>query len=302
MKKKQFLGCLILTFVAAIWGSAFVFQRVGMDYIEPITFNAARMTLAAVAVGLVSFLMKPKAFADPEEKRAFSRNNVAGGVCCGIFLSLASIFQQMGIVTTTAGKAGFITTLYMLLVPIFSFLLFKKRNSWLVWLAVLLGLCGMYLLCMTESFTIASGDALICVCAVLFSGHILCCDHFVSRGDPIRISAIQFLTASLVSWAAAFLLESPGTDKIVSALIPILYCGLVSGGMGYTLQIVAQKFTDPTVASILMSLESVFAVLAGALLLHETMSVRERWGCVIMFIAVIIVQLPAPGTRRADGP
>ena len=293
---KRMLGNALLILTAMIWGTAFVFQRVGMESIEPITFNAARMALAAVAVGAVSAL--PMA-SEKEKLAAYSvkacadyhKNTVIGGICCGTFLAAASIFQQMGVVYTTAGKAGFITAMYMLLVPVINFVFFRKRNSWIVWLTVLLGVVGMYLLCMTGGFSLGRGDTLVCICAVLFSGHILCCDHFVQLGNPIRISAIQFATCTVISAVAALILEEPSWAKIASAAIPILYCGIVSGGIGYTLQIVAQKFTDPTVASLLMSLESVFAVLAGALILGERMTSRELLGCVIMFAAIVLVQI-----------
>ena len=293
---KRMLGNALLMLTAMIWGTAFVFQRVGMESIEPITFNAARMALAAVAVGAVSAMP----IASEKEKLAsytvkecaeYQKNTIIGGICCGTFLAAASIFQQMGVVYTTAGKAGFITAMYMLLVPVINFVFFKKRNSWIVWLAVLLGVVGMYLLCMTEGFSLGRGDTLVCICAVLFSGHILCCDHFVKLGNPIRISAIQFASCTAISSVAALILERPSWDKIVSAIVPILYCGIVSGGVGYTLQIVAQKFTDPTVASLLMSLESVFAVIAGAILLGERMTPRELLGCVIMFAAIVLVQI-----------
>lgn len=289
-KNRHLLGDALLVFVAAIWGTAFVFQRTGMDHIEPITFTASRMTLAAAALGILSFLTA----GGKNNRAADVRSTILGGICCGAFLSSASIFQQMGIVYTTAGKAGFITAMYILFVPVINFLIFRRRNTWIVRAAVLAGVAGMYLLCMTESFRLSRGDALVCVCAVLFSGHILCCDHFADRGDPIRISAIQFATTALISWAAAFWLESPDPGKIASAAVPILYCGLISGGAGYTLQLVAQKYTDPTVASLLMSLESVFAVIAGALLLHERMSPRELAGCAVMFAAIVLVQLPMP--------
>ena len=293
---KRMLGNALLMLTAMIWGTAFVFQRVGMESIEPITFNAARMALAAVAVGAVSAMP----IASEKEKLAsytvkecaeYRKNTIIGGICCGTFLAAASIFQQMGVVYTTAGKAGFITAMYMLLVPVINFVFFKKRNSWIVWLAVLLGVVGMYLLCMTEGFSLGRGDTLVCICAVLFSGHILCCDHFVKLGNPIRISAIQFASCTVISAVAALILEQPSMAKIVSAAIPILYCGIVSGGIGYTLQIIAQKFTDPTVASLLMSLESVFAVIAGALLLGERMTSRELLGCAIMFAAIVLVQI-----------
>ncbi|MDO5132001.1 MAG: DMT family transporter [Eubacteriales bacterium] len=309
MINRKMLGNLLLTLTALIWGTAFVFQRKGMESIEPITFTSARMALAAVAVGGVAVIFGKREKTGKREKKGKRedigkreekdrrRNTVLGGVCCGAFLAAASIFQQMGIVYTTAGKAGFITAMYMILVPVIGFVLFHKNNTWLVWLAVVIGVAGMYLLCMTEGFTLTRGDTLVCICAVLFSGHILCIDYFVQRGDPIRISAIQFVACSAISAVAALILEEPTPGKIVSAAIPILYCGILSGGVGYTLQIVAQKYTDPTIASLLMSLESVFAVIAGALLLHERMTARELAGCVVMFIAILLVQIPLPEKR-----
>ena len=290
--RKQLIGNIILIFVAFIWGTAFAVQRIGMEHIEPITFTAARMSLAAVVVGAVSMLQKKKSFSDENEKIEYRKNTLLGGLLCGAFLVSASIFQQVGIVYTTAGKAGFITALYILLVPILSFLIFKKKNTLLVWAGVIIGVIGMYLLCMKESLRLSYGDALICVCAILFSGHILCCDHYAKRGNPIRISSIQFTVTAVVSWIIAFIVETPSMDKIISAAVPILYCGLISAGLGYTLQMIAQRLTEPTIASMLMSLESVFAVLGGAVLLNERMSLREIAGCIIMFIAIILVQLP----------
>lgn len=284
-----------------IWGTAFVGQRVGMESIEPITFNAARMTLSAVMIGALAVLLAKRKKDLPvsrEETKKYWKNTVVGGIFCGIFLAAASIFQQMGLVYTSAGKAGFITAMYMLFVPIIHFLLFRKKNSLFVWIAVLMGLVGMYLLCVTEKLTFTFGDGLVFVCAILFSGHILCCDHFAPVGDPISISAIQFLTASVISWVFALITETPTTEKILSAVIPIIYCGVMSGGIGYTLQIVAQKYTDPTIASLLMSLESVFAVLAGVLLLDETMSAKETVGCIIMFAAIVLVQIPFPKKKK----
>ena len=302
MKNKKLLGAGLLLLTSMIWGTAFVAQRVGMESIEPLTFNAARMALAAAAVGLPALYRgrrDRRAFPDrsEEERRLFRRNTVVGGLCCGFFLAGGSILQQMGLVYTTAGKAGFITALYMLLVPIAAFLLFKRKSSWLVWLAVAMGVAGLYCLCITEGFSLTQGDTLVCLCAVFFCGHILCIDHFVQKGDPVGISAVQFAAVTVISCAAALLTEAPSMDKLVSAAVPILYCGLISGGLGYTLQILGQKYTDPTVASLLMSMESVFAVLAGSLLLRERMSPRELTGCVIMFAAIVLVQIPLPGSR-----
>ena len=320
MNNKKMLGNLLLLLTAMIWGTAFVFQRVGMDSIEPITFNAARMALAAVMVGALAFGLRQRhskgvprqsdagasapgtevnVTRQAEESDLPWSHTWKGGICCGLFLTAGSVFQQMGVVYTTAGKAGFITAMYMLLVPILNFLLFKKKNSWLVWLAVFLGVGGMYLLCVKEDFTLTRGDILVCICALMFSGHILCCDYFVKLASAVELAAIQFVTAAVVSAVIAAFTENPDRAGIVAAAVPILYCGVVSGGIGYTLQIVAQKFTDPTIASLLMSLESVFAVIAGSVLLGEQMSSRELLGCAVMFAATVLVQIPLPGERKA---
>ena len=230
MNDKKMLGNLLLLLTAMIWGTAFVFQRVGMDSIEPITFNAARMALAAVMVGALAFGLRQRknknvfpdgtagmsapvatdnAAANENVSEPTCSQTVTGGICCGLFLTAGSVFQQMGVVYTTAGKAGFITAMYMLLVPILNFLLFKKKNSWLVWLAVFFGVGGMYLLCVKEDFSLTLGDMLVCICALMFSGHILCCDYFVKRANPIELAALQFTTAAVVSAGIAFCIETP---------------------------------------------------------------------------------------------
>ena len=319
MNNNKMLGNLLLLLTAMIWGTAFVAQRVGMDSIEPITFNASRMALAAVMVGALAYVLRQKQKIEAlrlalskqtlpageehiarnaEDSTAPWKNTLTGGICCGLFLTAGSVFQQMGVVYTSAGKAGFITAMYMLFVPVLNYILFKKKNAWLVGLAVLIGVGGMYLLCVKEDFTLTRGDALVCVCSLMFSGHILCCDYFVRLAKPIELAAVQFATAAVVSAVAALLSEHPAWDGIVSAAVPIIYCGVVSGGIGYTLQIVGQQYTDPTIASLLMSLESVFAVIAGAVLLGEEMSSREFLGCVILFAAIILVQVPLPGRRE----
>ena len=298
MKNKQTLGTLLLLLTAMIWGTAFAFQRAGMEHIEPFSFGAARFALSAAAVGtaaLVRERRRARASSPPgaEEEKARRRSTLKGGLCCGVFLGTANMLQQAGLLYTTAGKAGFITALYILLVPILELLLFRKRNGARIWIAAAIGAAGLYLLCVTESFSLARGDALVCLCALVFAGHILCCGHFSAKGDPIAMSAIQFAVAALLPGIGALLFEQPSREKIVSAAVPILYCGLVSGGIGYTLQMIAQRWTEPAVASLLMSLEAVFAVLGGALLLAERMSGREALGCAVMFAAILLLQLPA---------
>ena len=301
-KNRKAFGSLLLLITAVIWGIAFAFQRAGMEWIEPATFQAVRLALASLTVWIVSFIMgRRKAHSESpptqSELARQRRETLIGGLCCGVFLAVSNYIQQLGLVYTTAGKAGFITALYIILVPIFAFLLFRKKTGRQIWLAVLIGVLGLYLLCMTDNFRLTRGDALVCFCAVLFSGHILCCNHFAGRGDAVRMSAVQLMVAAVICAVLAFLTEEPTWDKVVSAAVPILYCGIVSAGMGYTFQMVGQKYTDPAVASLLMSLESVFAVLGGALLLHERMSTRELLGCLVMLIAILLVQIPLPGRK-----
>ncbi len=303
MKNRKMLGNILLLLTAMIWGTAFAFQRTGMEHIEPFSFGAARFALSAVVVGVPALLRERKrARCTPpsgkEAERARRRDTLRGGICCGCFLGVANMLQQAGLLYTTAGKAGFITALYILLVPILELLLFGKRNGARIWLAAAIGVAGLYLLCVTESFSLSRGDAQVCLCALVFAGHILCCARFAGRGDPIAISAIQFAVAALLPAVGALLFEQPSWAKIVSAAVPILYCGLISGGMGYTLQMIAQRWTEPAVASLLMSLEAVFAVIGGALLLSERMSGREALGCAVMFAAILLVQLPVEKLRK----
>ena len=302
IKNRKLLGNALLTLTAFIWGMAFAFQRVGMDVIEPLTFTAVRMALAAVVVGVFAAVITRRErnaspATPPAERKTQRSRELIGGFCCGCFLAAANSVQQIGLIYTTAGKAGFITAMYMLLVPLLSFVLFRRRISRRVWLAVAVGVAGMYLLCVNEAFRLTRGDALMCLSALLFCGHILCCDHFSPCGNPVRISAVQFATVTVITAVIAMLTEEPTWDKIRSAAVPILYCGVVSAGIGYTLQMVAQKFTDPSIAALLMSLESVFAVIGGALLLGERMTGRELLGCAVMFLAILLVQIPVRRTQ-----
>jgi len=307
MKNQKMLGNGLLLLTAIVWGTAFVFQRVGMDYIEPFTFSFVRMYLASAALCVVAFLEdiahikkkgKRSVSMGPEGYARYKKDTILGGICCGICLSGGTCFQQFGVVYTTAGKAGFITALYMLLVPIIGVLFLKRKVQWLTWIGVVVGTIGLYLLSIKGGFTIDIGDRYVMVCAVFFSLHILCCDHFSGRGNPLQMSAVQFFTTAVVTNILAILFETPTWEKISSAWFPIVFCGLFSGALGYTLQMIAQKYTEPAVASLLMSLESVFAAISGRIILKETMSGRETLGCIIMFTAIILVQIPLPAPRK----
>ena len=275
---------------ALIWGGAFVAQSVGMDYTGPYTFNVMRSFLGSlVLLPVIFFLDKKKS--EEEKERADKKVLIKGGICCGIILTISTTFQQIGLLHTTAGKAGFITALYILIVPILGIFLGKKAGI-KVWISVVLALGGMYLLCVTSEFTIAFGDLMVLACAFVFSLHILAVDHFSPMVDGVKLSCIQFFVCGTLSSFPMFLLEHPQLGQILGAWLPIAYAGILSSGVAYTLQIITQKHLNPTVASLLMSLESVFAALTGWLVLHERLSARELLGCVLVFVAIILSQLP----------
>ncbi len=295
MKKVQIQHSLLLLLTAIIWGTAFVAQSVGMDYVGPFTFLCTRSFIGGVALlPVIAFLDKRKSEQVLEEERRPENRKVLikGGILCGIVLCFSSAFQQYGILFTTVGKAGFITAFYIVLVPLAG-LFFGKRCGLQVWLGVLLALCGLYCLCITETFRIRIGDILVLICAFLFTSHILIVDHFSPQVDGVKMSCIQFFVCGTVAGIGMLLLEHPNFSDILMAWQSILYAGLLSSGVGYTLQIVGQKGLNPTVASLIMSLESVVSVLAGLLILGQTMSAKEVIGCVLMFAAILLAQLPS---------
>lgn len=300
MKTQQIRNSLILLLTAFIWGVAFVAQSVGMDYVEPFTFNCVRSLIGAVVLVPCIFLLDK---INPQREQASQALDLAGqkenkkklikgGVLCGVVICVASNLQQFGISYTTVGKAGFITALYIVIVPILG-LFFRKKCSPAVWLGVVLAVFGLYFLCMTEGFSVQLGDFLVFLCALAFSVHIMVIDHFTQLVDGVKMSCIQFLVCGVISGICMFLFENPNISSILAAWQPILYAGVLSCGVAYTLQIVGQKGMNPTVASLILSLESVISVLAGLVLLGQKLSGREVAGCVFMFAAIILAQLPA---------
>lgn len=288
---KKLRGNLLLTITAMIWGSAFVAQSIGGDSLGAFTFNAARSLIAAVFLIPCIFVIK-KIEKDPVKKQIkIDKPLIISGVCCGVALCVASAFQQIGISKTTVGKAGFITAMYIIIVPLLS-RFFGKKIQPIIWLAVAISAVGLYLLCMNEGFSISEGDFYILLCAVCFAVHILIIDYFSDKTDGVIMSCIQFFTVGVLSLVIALIFEQPSLPDIMSAILPILYTGVFSSGVAYTLQIVAQKDVNPTAASLIMSLESVFAAISGWLFLHESFSLKEFFGCVLVFSAIIIAQIP----------
>ena len=291
--KKQAISAAELLLTAFIWGVAFVAQSVGMDYIGPFTFNCVRSLIGGlVLIPLILFLRKrDKAKKNEIEEKAYKKNTVLGGICCGIFLCAASCFQQFGIMYTTVGKAGFITALYIIIVPILGIFIGKKIAP-IIWGSSVIAVIGFYMLSISGQVSISKGDILVLICAVLFSFHILVIDYFSPKGDGVIISCIQFLTSGVICGILMLIFENPNLSDILAAYLPILYAGVMSCGVAYTLQIVGQKNMDPTVASLILSLESVFSVLAGWVILGQSLTTRELIGCSLVFAAVILAQLP----------
>ena len=307
--KKQMISAAELLLTAFIWGVAFVAQSVGMNYIGPFTFNCVRSLIGGLVLIPLIFILK-KVNKEKEEitvldfgkealrqeKGLYRKNTILGGICCGFFLAVASSFQQFGIMHTTVGKAGFITALYIVIVPVLGIFL-KKKVRPVVWISSFIAIAGFYMLSISGQVSINKGDILVLVCAILFSLHILVIDYFSPRGDSVAISCIQFLTSGVLCGIGMFAFEQPQMSQILDAYVPVLYAGVMSCGVAYTLQIVGQKNMDPSVASLILSLESVFSALAGWLILKQKLSPKELVGCVLVFAAVLLAQMPQKKTN-----
>lgn len=288
MKKWLGLGMLFMT--ALIWGLAFVAQRVGMDYVEPYTFNFSRYVIGALV--LVPFVVW-----NQKKKRTTTKKNIKitiiGGIVCGVLLCIATTLQQFGIMLVeSSGKPGFLTALYIIIVPILGMFIGKKSKP-LIWLCVAMAVAGLYLICVKEGFILEVGDILLIACAFVFSFHILFVDYVSPKVDGVLISCMQFIVAGIISFVCALLFENINAANILKAWIPILYAGAMSCGVAYTFQIIGQKYVEPTKASLIMCLESVFATLGGWLILKEVMTAKELIGCMIMFVAIVLAQFTA---------
>ena len=280
---------LLLFITAMIWGFAFVAQRQGMEYVSPFTFNAVRFAIGALSLIPVILFSTPK-HQTTTPQVLFSKTTMVGGLCLGIALFLGSSLQQIGIVQTTAGKAGFITGLYVIIVPLLG-LLWKQKTGRGTWLGAILAVIGMYFLSVSDDCSISKGDLLVLISAVFWAAHVQLISLFIKRSNALHLSLFQFLFCSLFSWLAAVQWETITISGIQGATWPILYAGLISVGIAYTLQVIAQQKAHPAHAAIILSLESVFAALGGYLILGEIISLRGLFGCSLMLTGMLLSQL-----------
>lgn len=297
--QKNFVRHSVLPVIAAlIWGTAFAAQSVCSEYVQPMTFNAARSLIASITLLAVYLTYSHTAKRNGTKKAIPWKKLIPGSILCGIFLALASNMQQLGIGVTSAGKSGFITALYIVIVPILGLFIGKKCGL-NVWIAVAAATAGLYFLCIGEDFSVAPGDFYLLICAVLFSVHILVIDHYTQTVEGLLLSLGQFIVVTIISGIGMLIFEQPSIDAMMKCLLPTLYVGIFSSGVAYTLQIIAMRGANPTVVSLLLSLESVFSVLAGAAFLGERLAAREYLGCLLMFAAVVISQLQ-PGNKETN--
>lgn len=296
--RSRLLYSLLLLTAAFIWGMAFVSQSKGMDYMGPLTFNGVRSLIGALVLAL--YILLTGRVTGEKRRNTNRRMTLQAGIFCGLALTAASTLQQFGIQHTTVGKAGFITTLYIIFVPIAG-IFFRRKALWNVWIGAVMAAAGMYLLCMTESLSLGTGDILVFFCAVVFTLHILLIDFFSPKVDGVIISCIQFVVCGIICTGGALLWEHPSWEQLRNGAGALAYAGVLSCGVAYTLQIIGQKgMKNPTAAALLLSLESAFAAISawiayeiGFLKTDQTMTGRQILGCILVFAAVILVQLPA---------
>jgi len=295
--KTSFKGILSLTVCALIWGTAFVAQTIGAEFADPFTLNWARSLLSTCFLLFVIFsidMYKGKSFSVlGDDNPGLKAELLKGGFVSGIMLTTASFFQQFGVMHTTVGKAGFITALYIVLVPLLGFLIFKKKISKLQILSVLIAIVAMYFISITEEFTITKGDFLVLVCAFFFANQILSIEYYGKKVDGIRYSMLMFATCTVLNAFLMFIFETPSISMLIQGWAPIFYLGVASSGIAYTLQIIGQQYCSPLLACMLMSLESVFALISGWIVLGQIMSGREIFGCCLLMVAIVMAQLPS---------
>lgn len=284
-------NAILLLITSIIWGTAFVAQAAGAKIMEPFTFNGIRCLLGGVALLPVIFFNSKFAPKTEEMKGYKKKDLLIGGTLCGLLLFSASSVQQLGMSDTTAGKAGFITAFYIVLIPIFGIFL-RKKTTWKVWVAVMIAFIGLYFLCIKGDFTVSRGDIFVFASAIFFSCHVLVIDHFSPKVDGIKMACMQCFITGFLSLPIMLIFETPQIADMKQGWFSLLYAGVFSCSIAYTLQILGQKNVDPVKSSLIMSLESVFSVIGGVIILHETLTGRELLGCILMFSATILAQIP----------
>ncbi len=298
MNQQKLKGNLLLLLTSVVWGISFIAQSKGVELISPVAFNGIRSVLGGVV------LLPVIAFLDWGKKRKgipiqkIDKQLLLAGFLCGVLLCIATTLQTAGMIYTSPGKSAFITALYMVIVPIIGIFAGKKTRP-ILWLSVLIAVAGLYLMCMDASLSVNIGDVMTLLCAFVFAGHIIVIDHYSPKVDGVKLACLQFFVCGFLNLIWMFLFEEPQLKPILDCWLSIGYSGIMSCGVAYTLQIVGQKYTDPTSASILMSLESVFAALTtvilvalGCNLTGGALNLREIMGCILMFGAILLVQLP----------
>ena len=295
---EQYKNSFLLLITAAIWGAGFVAQALGMEHVGPLTFTWARSLIGGMfllcAMPMLDRLAGPRPSTMAQGNPWKNRTLWVGSFFCGTMLFISAALQQFGIMYTTVAKASFLTSLYIVIVPLIGMFL-GRQTSWNAWLGVLIAVAGLYLLCVKpgESMLLSLGDTLVITCALSFSLHILVIDRFAPLVDAVRLSCLQFFISSLWGAVLMMIFEEPTLEGLYGALGAILFVGILDNGIGYTLQTIAQKNINPTIASLLMSLESVFGTLAGWVVMGQTLTSREAIGCAVMGVAIVLAQLPA---------
>lgn len=293
-QENSYFHSFLLLVTATIWGVAFVAQSVGMDHVGPLTFVAARSIVAVIALVPVVLLFSRRGNQGQKpQQRCDRRTFWTGGLLCGMLLFMGMITQQIGLVYTSVGKAGFITTTYVVLVPLLGIFL-GRRIGLRMWIAVLLALAGLYFLCVKQGeFSIGLGDSIVLLCAFFYTIQITCVDYYVQKIDSVQLNFMQMAVCAVLGVIVAVVFEDPVWSNLIAAAVPILYAGVCSSAMGFTFQTIAQEHVSPTIASLIMSLESCISAIAGWMILGQVLNHRELWGCILMFAAIILSQLPA---------
>ena len=293
---KQSSGIIMLTLCALIWGTAFIAQSVGAQYMGPFTFNFSRSILATLFLFPCIFIFDALAGKSLSlwgtQDPAVRRHLLRGGIICGLVLTVDSLFQQLGMAYTTVGKGGFITSLYIVIVPVLGRCFFGRTVHLQQWMSVFLASVGMYFICLSGVVSVNKGDLFILASAFCFAIHILSVEYFAQNADGVRFSFLQFLACTLANGILMFIFEEPSWKQVDQALLPVLYAGIMSSGIAYTLQILGQSKVNAVLSSMLLSLESVFAVLSGWLILNQLLTLRELFGCCLVFAAIILAQIP----------